>query len=176
MALYELDGIRPELPEDGDYWIAPSASVIGKVRLLPGANVWFGAVIRGDNEWLTIGERSNIQDNAVLHTDWGFPVSVGADVTVGHSVTLHGCSVGDGSLIGMGATLLNGARIGRSSIVGAHALVTEGKEFPEFSLIVGAPARVVRTLDEATFAKLKQSADSYLANSRRFRAGLKLIG
>ncbi|MCB8836060.1 gamma carbonic anhydrase family protein [Aurantimonas sp. VKM B-3413] len=175
MAIYALDGERPDLPGDGDYFVAPGAHLIGRVRLGPGAGIWFGAVVRGDNEWIEIGAATNIQDNCALHSDMGFPLTIGAGCTIGHSAIVHGCTIGENSLIGMGATVLNGARIGRNSIVGANALVTEGKEFPDNSLIVGAPARAVRTLDEATAAKLKESAAHYVANARRFAKGLEKL-
>ena len=176
MPIYELDGQAPDLPEPGQFWVAPDAHVIGRVRLGADVGVWFGAVLRGDGEPLVIGERSNIQEGAMLHADPGFPLTVGADVTVGHHAILHGCIVGAGALIGMGATLLNGARIGAGCIVGANALVTENKEFPDNSLIVGAPAKAVRTLDAAAAEKLRASAMHYVANWRRFAAGLKRIG
>src|SRR6266446_2475731 len=147
MPIYELDGEGPQFPADGRYWVAETAAVIGKVRLLTDASVWFGSVLRGDNEWIELGERSQIQDNATLHTDPGFPITIGVDCVIGHNVVLHGCIVASNSLIGMGAIVLNGARIGKHCLVGAGALVTEGKEFPDHSLIVGAPARVVRSLD-----------------------------
>jgi carbonic anhydrase/acetyltransferase-like protein (isoleucine patch superfamily) len=140
--IYELDGQRPELPEQGRYWIAPGAAVIGKVRLKNDCSVWFGAVMRGDNEWIELGERSQIQDNATLHTDMGFPLTIGTECVIGHNVVLHGCTIGERVLIGMGAIVLNGARIGAGSLVGAGALVTEGKEFPERSLIVAPPAPI----------------------------------
>src|SRR5690242_21942051 len=133
--IYELDGIRPQFPETGEYWIAPTATLIGKVRLKANASVWFGAVLRGDNEWIELGERSQIQDNATLHTDPGFPIIIGEDCVIGHNVVLHGCRIGSNSLVGMGAIVLNGAKIGRGCLVGANALVTEGQEFPENSLI-----------------------------------------
>ena len=176
MPIYELDGQAPDLPEPGQFWVAPDAHVIGRVRLGADVGVWFGAVLRGDGEPLVIGERSNIQEGAMLHADPGFPLTVGADVTVGHHAILHGCIVGAGALIGMGATVLNGARIGAGCIVGANALVTENKEFPDNSLIVGAPAKAVRTLDAAAAEKLRASAMHYVANWRRFAAGLKRIG
>ncbi len=175
MPVYALDSYAPELPEAGRFWIAPDAHVIGRVRLASDVGIWFGAVLRGDTELIDIGERSNIQDGAMLHTDVGFPLTVGVDVTVGHHAILHGCTVGDGSLIGMGATLLNGARIGSGCLVGANALVTEGKAFPDFSLIVGAPAKAVRTLDPAAVEKLRASAASYVANWRRYNAGLRRL-
>ena len=173
MAIWELDGIRPELPEDGSGWVAPSAEVIGRVRLGREASIWFGAVLRGDNEWIEIGERTNIQDMSMLHTDMGFPMVIGPDCTIGHKVTLHGCTIGANTLIGMGATILNGAKIGDNCLVGAGALVTEGKEFPENSLIVGVPAKVVRTLDAAAVARIKASAMGYAHNAKRFAASLK---
>src|SRR5579872_5202132 len=139
MQLYELDGQAPDLPVDGQYWIADSAVLIGRVRLKPDASVWFGSVLRGDNEWIEIGERSNVQESCTIHTDMGFPLVVGPDCTIGHNVILHGCTIGPNSLVGMGATLLNGAKIGRNSLVGAGALVTEGKEYPDNSLIIGSP-------------------------------------
>jgi carbonic anhydrase/acetyltransferase-like protein (isoleucine patch superfamily) len=176
MAIYELDGQAPELPADGRCWIAESASVIGRVRLASDTSVWFGAVLRGDNEWIELGARSQIQDNATLHTDPGFPLTIGADCVIGHAVVLHGCTVADNSLIGMGAVLLNGARIGKNSLVGAGALVTEGKEFPDYSLIVGAPARAIRTLDETAAQAITAAADVYVRRWQRYARGLKRIG
>jgi carbonic anhydrase/acetyltransferase-like protein (isoleucine patch superfamily) len=174
MAIYELDGERPELPER--YWIADSATVIGRVRLKSEASVWFGSVLRGDNEWIELGERSQIQDNATLHTDPGFPIVIGHDCVIGHNVVLHGCTVDDNSLIGMGAIVLNGARIGKCCLVGAGALVTEGKTFPDYSLIVGAPARVHRTLDERAAQMIAGAADIYVKRWQRYAKGLKRIG
>ena len=174
MALYRIGDDAPRLAPDA--WVAESATVVGRVDLAAGANVWYGAVLRGDNEWITIGERTNIQDGSVLHTDMGSPLTLGADVTIGHQVMLHGCTVGDNTLIGIQAVVMNGAKIGRNCIVGAGSVVTEGKEFPDNSLIIGSPAKVVRTLDEATAAKLAQSAEHYVANNRRFARGLKKIG
>jgi len=176
MPIYVLDGQEPSLPDPDRFWIAPDAHVIGRVRLAPDVGIWFGAVLRGDNEPIEVGERSNIQESAMLHADPGFPLIIGPDVTVGHHAILHGCTVGAGSLIGMGATVLNGARIGAGCLVGANALVTEGKEFPDNSLIVGAPAKAVRTLDAAAAERLRASALHYVANWRRFAAGLKRIG
>jgi carbonic anhydrase/acetyltransferase-like protein (isoleucine patch superfamily) len=172
MPLYALDGVRPELPAGNRFWIAPGAQVIGKVRLGVDASVWFGVVLRGDNEEIFIGPGSNVQDNSVLHTDPGFPVWIGENCTIGHRAILHGCTIGDNSLIGMGATLLNGARIGRNCLVGANALVTEGKSFPDNSLIVGSPAKVLRELDESAAARLAESAVRYAANWRRYAKGL----
>src|SRR3954467_13654107 len=157
MAIFELDGERPDLPER--YWIADSATVIGRVRLKLDASVWFGSVLRGDNEWIVLGERSQIQDNATLHTDLGFPMTIGSNCVIGHNVIMHGCTVDDNSLIGMGAILLNGVKIGKNSLVGAGALVTEGKVFPDDSLIVGAPARAIRTVDDRITQMIREGAD-----------------
>src|SRR3979411_2903893 len=162
MAIFELDGETPDLPADGRYWIAESAVVIGLLRLRREASVWFGSVLRGDNEWIELGERSQIPDNATLHTDPGFPITIGVDCVSGHNVVLHGCNVGDNSLIGMGAILLNGVKIGKNCLVGAGALVTEGKEFPDNALIVGAPARVIRTLDDKATEDIARGADIYV--------------
>jgi carbonic anhydrase/acetyltransferase-like protein (isoleucine patch superfamily) len=175
MAIWTIDDVAPEFPEDGSHWVAPSADLIGRVRLGRGATVWFGAVLRGDNEWIEIGDGSNVQDLSVLHTDKGAPLTIGENCTIGHKVTLHGCTIGRNSLIGMGAVILNHARIGAESIVGAGALVTEGKEFPDRSLIVGAPARVIRTLDDAAVERITRSAESYSRNGRRYADGLKPV-
>ena len=176
MPIYELDGESPDLPADGRYWIAETATVIGRVRLKTDASIWWGAVLRGDNEWIELGERSQIQDNCTLHTDMGFPMVIGPDCTIGHNVILHGCTIGAGSLIGMGAVLLNGATIGAGCLVGAGALVTEGKAFPDNSLIVGSPARVVRSFDEAAAKSVAIAADHYVKNAQRFAKGLRRIG
>ena len=176
MSLYSLDGVAPELPEDGRCFVAPDANLIGRVRLAEDANVWFGATLRGDNEWIDIGARTNIQDGSVLHTDMGSPLTIGPDVTVGHSVILHGCAIGEGSLIGMGATIMNNAKIGRFCIVGANALIPEGKVYPDYSLIVGAPAKVVKTLDPSATEGLLKSARHYVENSRRYASGLVKVG
>ena len=176
MAIFELDGEAPDLPADGRYWIADSAVVIGRVRLKTDASVWFNAVLRGDNEWIDLGERSQIQDNAVLHTDLGFPLSIGEDCVIGHNVVLHGCTIASNSLIGMGAVVLNGARIGKNCLVGAGAVVTEGKEFADNSLIVGAPARVLRTLDEKAAQAIARDADIYVQRWQQYANGLKRIG
>ncbi|WP_414474613.1 gamma carbonic anhydrase family protein [Microvirga sp. M2] len=176
MPIYELNGEKPALPPAGQYWIAPDAHVIGRVRLGHEAGVWFGAVIRADNDTIIVGDRTNIQEGAMLHADEGFPLTIGEGVTIGHHAIVHGCTIGDNSLIGMGATVLNGARIGRNCLVGANALVTEGKEFPDNSLIVGAPAKAVRTLDAEAAERLRASALGYVANWRRFAKGLKVIG
>ena len=176
MAIYELDGQAPELPADGNYFIADTATVIGKIRLLPGASVWFGAVLRGDNEWIEIGENSNVQDHSTCHTDRGFPLVIGSNCTVGHNVILHGCTIEDGALVGMGSIVMNGAIIRRGSIVGAGSVITEGKQFPEYSLIIGAPARVIRTLEPAQVEAMGGAARSYQRNGPRFKKGLKKIG
>jgi carbonic anhydrase/acetyltransferase-like protein (isoleucine patch superfamily) len=176
MAIYELDGQAPELPADGNYFIADTATVIGKVRLRDGASVWFGAVLRGDNEWIEIGENSNVQDNSTCHTDRGFPLTIGKHCTVGHNVILHGCTIEDDALVGMGSIVMNGARIGRGSIVGSGSVITEGKQFPEHSLIIGAPARVIRSLEPAERAKTSGPAKFYVGNGPRFKQGLKRIG
>jgi carbonic anhydrase/acetyltransferase-like protein (isoleucine patch superfamily) len=173
MAFYELEGLVPDIA--ASTWVADSASVIGKVRLAAEVGVWFGAVLRGDGEWISIGERSNVQEGAVLHTDLGFPLTVGRKVTIGHQVMLHGCTIGDGSLIGIQAVVLNGARIGRHCLVGAGSLVTEGKEFPDGALIMGTPAKVVRMLTAEQIAGLERSADHYVANARRFAQGLRRL-
>lgn len=173
MAIYELDGAAPRIADSA--WVADSAQVMGNVELADDASVWFGAVIRGDTEIIRIGRRSNIQDMSVLHADVGMPLTVGDDVTVGHKVMLHGCTIGDGSLIGIGAVVLNGAKIGKGCLVGAGALVTEGKEFPEGSMILGSPAKVVRQLTPEQLQGLRLSAEHYVDNAGRFRAGLKKI-
>ncbi len=173
MAIYELDGVAPQL--GNDVWVADSAQVIGNVVLGDNASVWFGAVLRGDTETLTIGRNSNVQDLSVLHADIGCPLTIGENVTIGHQVMLHGCTIGDNALIGIQAVVLNNAKIGRNCIVGAGSVVTEGKEFPDNSLIIGAPAKAVRTLDDAAAARLRQSAEHYVDNARRFAKGLKKI-
>ena len=173
MAKYELDGVQPEV--DAGAWVADSAQVIGRVHLAADSSVWFGAILRGDNDPIRVGEGSNIQDGSVLHTDKGKPLDIGRDVTIGHNVILHGCTIGDESLIGMGAIVLNGAKIGKRCLVGAGALVTENKEFPDGSLIVGNPAKVVRQLTEEQMEGLKRSAQGYMANARRFQTGLRKL-
>jgi len=175
MAIYALDDWRPELPPEGEYWVAPNATLIGRVRLARGASVWFGAVLRGDNDWITIGERSNIQDLAVLHSDPDIPLTLGANVTIGHGVVLHGAIVGDNSVIGMGATLLNHARIGKNCIVGAHALIPEGKQFPDNSLILGVPGKVVRSIPDEETGMLTMNAQIYFERWQRYRHDLKQI-
>lgn len=171
--IYALDGIAPTLPADGDFWVAPDANVIGQVVLGAGCSVWFGATLRGDNEAIVLGAGSNVQENCVFHTDMGYPLTLGENCTIGHKAMLHGCTIGDGSLIGMGATVLNGAVIGKGCLIGAGALVTEGKEIPDGSLVMGAPGRVVRQLDAAQRQALIGSARHYQDNMRRFRDGLR---
>lgn len=169
--IYALEDHAPRLHPAA--WVAPGAHVMGKVVLEEGASIWFGAILRGDNEEIRIGRGSNVQENCVFHTDMGYPLTVGINCTIGHKAMLHGCTIGDGSLIGMGATILNGARIGRGCLIGAGALITEGKEIPDGSLVMGAPGKIVRQLDPEAQARLIQSAEGYQANARRFRAGLK---
>ena len=171
MTLYALGDTTPELHDDT--WVAPDANLIGNVRLLAGASVWFGATLRGDNEEILIGEGSNVQENCVFHTDMGFPLTIGTNCTIGHKVMLHGCQIGNTSLIGMGATILNGARIGDNCLIGAGALIPEGKEIPDGSLVMGMPGKVVRQLDEAAIKGLELSALHYQDNMRRFRADLR---
>lgn len=173
MAKYELDGVAPQV--DASAWVADSAQVIGDVHLAASSSVWFGAVLRGDNDPIKVGEGSNIQDGSMLHTDKGKPLDIGRYVTIGHNVILHGCTIGDESLIGMGAIVLNGAKIGKHCLVGAGALVTENKEFPDGSLIVGNPAKVVRSLTDEQIAGLKRSAEGYMANAKRFKSGLRKL-
>ncbi len=174
MPIYALDGIAPEI--DPDAFVADTAVVIGRVRLAAGSGVWFGAVLRGDNEWIEIGRGSNVQDGAIIHTDIGFPCTVGANCTIGHAAILHGCTIGQGALVGMAATILNGARIGEHCLVGAGALVAEGKAFEPRSLIVGMPAKAIRTLDDQAVARIRLNADGYVANAARYRGRLTRIG
>jgi carbonic anhydrase/acetyltransferase-like protein (isoleucine patch superfamily) len=169
--IYSLDGIAPRI--DPTAWIAPEAVLVGKVVIEAGANIWFGAIIRGDNEEIRVGAGSNVQENSVLHTDMGYPLVIGANCTIGHKAMLHGCTIGEGSLIGMGATILNGAKIGKGCLIGACALVTEGKEIPDGSLVMGAPGKVVRVLDAEARDRLLLSAAGYRANARRFAKGLR---
>ncbi|WP_054303247.1 gamma carbonic anhydrase family protein [Gemmobacter sp. LW-1] len=171
--IYELDGVAPQIAPDA--WVAPDANLIGKVVLEARASVWFGVTMRGDNEEIRVGAGSNVQENCVLHTDMGYPLIIGANCTIGHKAMLHGCIIGDGSLIGMGATVLNGAKIGKGCLIGAGALITEGKEIPDGSLVMGAPGKVVRQLDETARARLLKSAEGYRANAARFRAGMKPV-
>lgn len=171
--IYSLDGIAPQIAASA--WVAPDANLIGKIVVEDEASIWFGATLRGDNEEIRVGRGSNVQENCVLHTDMSFPLIIGADCTIGHKAMLHGCIIGEGSLIGMGATILNGAKIGKGCLIGAGALITEGKEIPDGSLVMGAPGKLVRQLDEAGLARLRASAAGYRANARRFAAGLRAI-
>lgn len=176
MPVYSLDGIEPNLPEKQTYWIADNAQVMGKVTLSEGVGVWFGAVLRGDNEMIHIGSGSNIQENCTLHTDMGYPLVVGEGCTIGHNAILHGCQLGDNSLIGMGAIVLNGAKIGKNCIVGAGALITEHKVIPDNSLVVGSPGKIIRQIDAKTEASLREGAQHYVENAMRFANGLTQIG
>ena len=175
MAIYEL-GQGPDLPASGNYFIADTADVIGKIRLLEQASVWFGAVLRGDNEWIEIGERTNIQDNCTLHTDPGFPLTVGSGVTVGHNAILHGCAIGNNTLIGMGAVVMNGAQVGSNCIVGAGALVPEKAVVPDNALVVGSPARKIRSNDDATIKLIEYSAEVYFNRWQAYVESFKRIG
>ena len=191
MPIYQLDEIQPQFSDRDSVWLAPDATLIGRIRLGRDVGVWFGCVLRGDNELidigdgrrvacirseeLDIGDGTNLQEQVIMHTDLGFPLTVGKGCTIGHRALLHGCTIGDNSLVGMGAIVLNGAKIGNNCLVGAGALVTEGKEFPDGSLIVGAPAKAVRTLDDKAIQGLRASAELYVANGRRFRKGLAAI-
>ncbi|MER9230114.1 gamma carbonic anhydrase family protein [Mesorhizobium sp. M0437] len=175
MPIYAIDGKAPAFDDADSNWIAPDATLIGNIRIGRNAGFWFGVVVRGDDEPIVVGADTNVQEHTIMHTDAGFPLTVGQGCTIGHRALLHGCTIGDNSLIGMGAIVLNGAKIGNNSLVGAGALVTEGKQFPDNSLIVGSPARVVRMLDEDAVARLRASAAHYVANGRRFRAGLKKV-
>jgi carbonic anhydrase/acetyltransferase-like protein (isoleucine patch superfamily) len=173
MTLYALGHVEPSLPNTTDYWIAPDANVIGNVVIHSAVSIWFGATLRGDNEAIEVGRGSNVQENCVLHTDMGYPLVIGENCTIGHKAMLHGCTIGDGTLIGMGATVLNGAKIGKGCLIGAGALVTEGKEIPDGSMVLGSPGKVVRTLDEDTRMGLLRSASMYQANALRFRMELR---
>lgn len=172
--IYELDGNAPQIAPTA--WVAPDANLIGKIVLEDKASVWFGCTLRGDNEEIRVGRGSNVQENVICHTDMGYPLVIGANCTIGHKAMLHGCTIGEGSLIGMGATVLNGAKIGKGCLIGAGALITEGKEIPDGSLVMGAPGKVVRTLDEAARAKLLSSAVHYSENAARFARGLVQVG
>lgn len=176
MPIYALDGVAPKLPASGNYWIAPDAVLIGDIVVEEGATIWFGAVLRGDNERITIGPNSNVQEHCILHTDPGFPLTIGDTCTIGHGVILHGCTIGDGALIGMGATLLNGAKIGKNCLVGAGALVTEGKSFEDNHLIVGTPAKAIRTFTPEQLEGVHRAAKHYVLNGERYRKGLKQVG
>ena len=172
--IWSLEGQEPEIHPTA--WVAPDAQVIGRVRIGPRASVWFGAVLRGDNEWIELGEESNVQELCCLHTDWGFPLAIGPGCTIGHKAMLHGCTVGEGSLIGMSATILNGARIGPQSLLGAGSLVTEGKSFDSRTLLLGVPAKAVRSLDDQAVERLRHSATNYARNAERFAGGLRPAG
>ncbi len=174
MAIYQLDDKTPQIADSA--WVADNAEVMGDVRLGENVSIWFNTTLRGDNDPITIGDGTNIQDGSVLHTDEGVPLTIGRNVTVGHMVMLHGCSIGDESLIGIGAIVLNGAKIGRNCLVGAGALVTEGKEFPDGSMIIGSPAKVVRQLTPEQIDGLRHSAQHYIDNARRYKQGLKKVG
>jgi len=175
MALYALGGRKPELPGKGNYWIAPGAQVMGAVKLEKNASVWFGAVLRGDNELITVGENSNVQDGSVCHTDMGSPLTIGRDVTIGHMVMLHGCTIGDNSLIGIGSIVLNNAKIGKNCLIGANTLITEGKEIPDNSMVMGAPGKVVREVSEGQITMLRMSAEHYVHNWQRYMNELQPI-
>ena len=175
MTLYALNDLHPTLPSDGDFWVAPDANVIGNVLLHSGVSIWFGATLRGDNEPLEIGEGTNIQENTVMHSDVGFPVRIGLNCTIGHKAMIHGCTIGDETLIGMGATILNGAKIGSGCLIGAGALITEGKVIPDGSLVMGMPGKIVRQLDADGRAANVASAIHYQERMRTFRTGLVAI-
>lgn len=175
MAIYDLDDKQVSLPPEGEYWVADNATVLGNVVLNAGASVWFNCVLRGDNDPIVVGENTNIQDGTVCHTDAGVPLTIGNNVTVGHMAMLHGCTIGDNSLIGIGATVLNKAKIGKNCLIGAHALIPEGKEIPDNSLVMGAPGKVVRELGPEMEAVLKGSADHYVANWKRYVTGMKRV-
>jgi carbonic anhydrase/acetyltransferase-like protein (isoleucine patch superfamily) len=175
MPIYALENVKPEFPDGNAYWVAPDATLIGRVRLLKNASVWFGCVLRGDNDWITVGENSNVQDNSVIHTDPGLPTTIGANVTVGHKVILHSCTIGDNSLIGMGSTILNRVKIGKNCLIGANTLIAEGKEIPDGSMVLGSPGRVVKQLSEAHVAMLEASAEVYVKNYQRFQTSLERL-
>lgn len=173
MSVYSLGDSKPQLPPEGEYWIAPNATVLGNVILHPGASIWFNTVLRGDNDPIVIGRDSNIQDGSILHTDVGSPLTIGTGVTVGHKAMLHGCTIGDNSLVGIGAVILNGARIGKNCLIGANALITEGKVIPDNSLVMGQPGKVVRELDEGQIEALRISAQHYVQNWQRYLRDLR---
>ncbi|MEQ9152998.1 MAG: gamma carbonic anhydrase family protein [Parvibaculum sp.] len=172
MPVYAIGEKKPILPGESEYWIAPNAEVMGNVKLERNASVWFGAVLRGDNELITIGENSNVQDGSVLHTDPGSPLTIEANVTIGHMVMLHGCTIGEGSLVGIGSIILNNTKIGKGCLIGANTLISENKEIPDYSMVLGSPGKVVRTLDKETAAALRMSADHYVENWKKYAAGL----
>ncbi len=173
MALYELDGARVSTPPDGSYWVADNAVVLGKVAIETDASIWFGAVLRGDNELIRVGARSNVQDGCVLHTDPGFPLDIGEDCTIGHMVMLHGCTIGRGSLIGIGSIVLNGAKIGEECLIGANTLIPEGKVIPPRSMVLGSPGKIVRELSDEDARRFGGAAGRYVTNWKRFKAGLR---
>ena len=173
MPLYDLDGVSVETPGEGACWVAPSAVLLGKVRLEPDASVWFGAVLRGDNEWITVGRGSNVQDGCVLHTDPGIPLTIGPDCTIGHMVMLHGCTIGRGCLIGIGSIILNGASIGEECVIGANTLIAEGKVIPPRSMVIGSPGKIVRTLSDDEVKRFSGAAGRYVQNWQRYAKGLK---
>ncbi len=175
MAIYELDGIAPTLPPDGECWIAPDAVLIGRVRIERNVSIWWGSVLRGDNELIHVGDGSNVQDHCVLHTDIGYPLSIGPNCTIGHCAMLHGCTIGENTLIGIGAIVLNGTKIGRNCIIGAHAFIPERKEIPDNSLVVGSPGRVVRQLSDKDAALLGRLSQDYITKLHRYATGLKRI-
>lgn len=175
MPVYAIGDRKPILPAEGEYWIAPNAEVMGNVKLEKNASVWFGAVLRGDNELITIGENSNVQDGSVLHTDPGSPLTIERDVTIGHMVMLHGCTIGAGSLVGIGSIILNNAKIGKGCLIGANTLIAEGKEIPDYSMVLGSPGKIVRTLEKEMSEALRLSADHYVENWKKYAAGLKRI-
>jgi len=176
MAIYALGDKQPILPGEGEYWVAPDAQVMGNVKLEKNASVWFGAVLRGDNELITIGENSNVQDGSVLHTDMGSPLTIEKDVTIGHMVMLHGCTIGEGSLVGIGSIILNNTKIGKGCLIGANTLIAENKEIPDYSMVLGAPGKVVRTLGKEQYEALRLSAAHYVENWKRYAGELKQIG
>jgi carbonic anhydrase/acetyltransferase-like protein (isoleucine patch superfamily) len=173
MAFYELDGVKVSTPGEGRYWVAPNALLLGKVELAENASVWFGAVLRGDNEPIRVGPRSNVQDGCVLHTDPGYPLDIGADCTIGHMVMLHGCTIGRGSLIGIGSIILNGAKIGEECLIGANTLIAEGKEIPPRSMVLGSPGKIIRQLTDEDVKRFGGAAGRYVANWKRYAKGLK---
>jgi carbonic anhydrase/acetyltransferase-like protein (isoleucine patch superfamily) len=172
MSVYNLGDATPQLPNKGEYWIAPNAVVLGRVLLKKNASIWFGATIRGDNDLITVGENSNVQDSCVLHTDLGQPLTIGANVTIGHLVMLHGCTIGDNSLVGIGSVILNGVKIGKNCLIGANVLLTEGKEIPDNSLVMGSPGKVVREVSDDQARKLQTSALGYVRNWQRYVGAL----
>jgi carbonic anhydrase/acetyltransferase-like protein (isoleucine patch superfamily) len=176
MPIYALNDASPELPPEGEYWVAPNAVLVGKVRLLKNASIWFGAVLRGDNDWIIVGENSNVQDNSVVHTDPGQPTTIGSDVTVGHRAIIHSATIGDGTLVGMGSTILNRAKIGKGCLIGANALISENKEFADGSMILGSPGRAIKQISEQQQAMLKMSSRVYVQNYARFAKGLRQVG